>query len=295
MGWRTLFISKTSSFSLKQQQLIIQQGEDQIQFAVEDLSTLVLDTQQTQISGSLLSFLAANNVTLITCDQKHLPNGILCPFSNHSRFSEIVKLQSNWTEPFKKRCWQRIICQKILNQSQVLTHIGSKTSEDLQSLAKSVRPGDPDNYEAQAARMYWKKLFGGEFRREPQSDELKNNALNYGYAVLRAALSRVITAHGLLPAFGLHHHNKLNAFNLADDLIEPFRPVVDLKVLDFCQQLHFVELNKEYRAELVQLLYETCHMGKQEVDLQNAMEAIVVSLVQATREKNHNLLEVPVL
>jgi len=295
LGWRTLFISKPASLSLKQQQLIIQQGEDQIQFAVEDLSTLVLDTPQAQISGFLLSFLADNNVTLITCDQKHLPNGILCPFSNHSRFSEIVKLQSNWTEPFKKRCWQRIIHQKILNQSQVLIHVKSKTTGELLALAKLVKSGDPDNYEAQAARLYWKKLFGADFRRDPQSNELKNNALNYGYAILRAALCRAITAHGLLPAFGLHHHSQLNAFNLADDLIEPFRPVVDRKILEFSQQLHFVELNKEYRAELVHLLYETCLMGKQEVDLQNAMEAVVVSLVQATREKDHDLLEVPVL
>ena len=156
---------------------------------------------------------------------KHLPNGILIPFNNHSRLLKMVNIQLNATKPFKNRLWQQIVQTKVINQGKVLEYIGNERCKELFYLSALVVSGDKDNIESTAANIYFKELFSKKFTRRHENPI--NGALNYGYSIIRGAVARSLTMYGFLPVIGIHHHNELNQFNLADDLMEVYRPIVD--------------------------------------------------------------------
>lgn len=281
MTWRSVVISKPAALRLENKALTILQNGNKARLMLEDVSVLVLDHPQISISGPLLSACATAQVVVICVDAAHLPNGLLLPFSPHSRALKVMTAQLALNQPNRKRLWQRIIRGKITNQAAVLAQAGQHSAAALlRQLAADTRSGDPDNHEAQAAQVYFRGLFHAGFHRS--QSRFYNAALNYGYAVMRAALARTLVAYGFLPAFGLFHHNEQNAFNLADDLIEPYRPLLDAWLLGHYPEEPNRELQPSDKANLVALLHQDVavegHAQAEKCTLLAAIDATVASL-----------------
>jgi CRISPR-associated protein Cas1 len=235
MAWRRVHISQPSRLTFRDRQFVVAQDDGEVSLAIEDIAWLVLDTRQVSVTGSLLSALAESGVAMIVPDAKHYPAGVLLPFHQHHAQAHIAHIQVGISQPLKKRLWQTLVIAKIRNQAMLLDRLSRPRARALFAMAECVGSGDPDNVEAQAARTYWSNLFS-DFTRGNEADR-RNALLNYGYAVVRAALARASAASGLLPAFGVHHASRSNAFNLVDDLIEPFRPFVDQTAHERTQSL----------------------------------------------------------
>lgn len=291
MAWRGVHISQAAKIGLKQSQLLVAMNDNEITIPIEDISFLVLDTPQCTLTGAIIAALANANVVIIQSDDKHHPTMMGLPFHGHHKQAEIAHLQISMTEPFKKRAWQSIIQAKINNQATHLKSIG-RDAVGLTAMIARVKSGDPQNLEAQAARIYWGKLFAN-YRRADDND-LRNAMLNYGYAIVRALLARAISASGLIPAFGLFHNSISNAFNLADDLIEPFRPTVDALVFRLAAEKSTEsELTLEHRRALVGIMNEPIKIGTEIMTLQAASDQCAQSLVSAMRSKNYEILKLP--
>ncbi len=228
MGWRSVVISQPAYLSLDKRQLSIELAAGgQAHIPLEDLSALILDCPRLTLSQPLLCQLADTGIMVLTVNDQHLPNGIFLPYQSHYLGLNRLRAQLALSRPRAKQWQQQIIRQKILNQKNTLAALGkSKACTALERMVHGIRSGDPDNTEAQAAALYFRYLFyPALIRGQPR---FYNAALNYGYAVIRAAIARSIAGAGLQPALGLFHDNERNPFNLADDLIEPYRPLLDL-------------------------------------------------------------------
>jgi CRISP-associated protein Cas1 len=293
MAWRGLHISNPCRLTHRRTQLVVEQEEeDELSFPIEDLAWVILDTPQVSLTGSLLSALAEAGVALIVPDSKHHPAGMLLSFHQHHAQSAVAHLQIAISLPLKKRLWQKLVVAKIENQAAVLRAIGSQEAQALSAMALRVGSGDPDNLEAQAARAYWPRLFEN-FRRH--EEDRRNGLLNYGYAVVRAALARACAASGLLPAFGLHHCSRANAFNLVDDLLEPFRPSVDRMARNRAGDAEGDKLSVDDRRHMAGILTETVSIGEERLTILAATEAVAASLVRAIEQASAGLLAVPTL
>ena len=253
---RTFFISNPYHLSIKNDQIVLKCKETNKTSSspIEDLGFLILDHQQITFSQSVIQAMSANNVAVIFCDKKHHPTAMTLSFEGNHVQTEIIRHQINLKKPESKKLWQQTIQSKIANQAALLGKLG-KEFRPMKVYKDNVKSGDTSNQESAAARFYWKNLFGkGKFKRS-RSGEPPNNALNYGYAVLRAAVARALVGSGLLPSLGIHHHNKYNAYCLADDIMEPYRPFVDEIVYDlFMEKEICKELNKGIKAKLLGLL-----------------------------------------
>ena len=225
MAWRGLHLSRGARLNTADGQIVVAQDDGEVRLPLEDIAYIILDAPHATLTSTLLSACMDSGVALITTDSRHTPNGLLLPFHSHHRQAGVAFVQIALSEPLKKRCWQRIVLAKINNQAVHLDARNQAGGEALRAMCTLVGSGDPDNVEARAARDYWSRLFH-EFVRADESD-LRNKLMNYGYAVVRAAVARALVAFGCLPALGLHHESAANAFNLADDIVEPFRPFVD--------------------------------------------------------------------
>ncbi|MBI5491938.1 MAG: type II CRISPR-associated endonuclease Cas1 [Deltaproteobacteria bacterium] len=222
-------ISAPARLALKNRQMSIErEGYDPVTVPVEDIGLLILDHPAISHTQGLLAACFENNVAVLLCGTRRLPGAVLTPLEGNSLQSRTIAQQVQITRPVRKRLWQAIIRAKIRQQATVLSH-AAEGENPLFAYAARVKSGDPDNIEAQAARIYWQRLFGKDFRRDPDTPGI-NSLLNYGYAVMRAAVARALVGTGLHPSLGIHHHNQYNSFCLADDLIEPLRPAVDLRV-----------------------------------------------------------------
>ncbi|MEZ5814224.1 MAG: type II CRISPR-associated endonuclease Cas1 [Alphaproteobacteria bacterium] len=263
---------------------------------IEDITTLILESPQITLSSTLLSACQEQGVAILTCDLTHMPNGVLLPFQPHSRQSRVAHIQSTWTDSLKNRLWQRVIQSKIRNQATCLDIlIDEKPAKPLYAMAERVKSGDPNNIEAQAARDYWPKLMGKDFRRG--SGCIINAALNYSYAVLRAYVARSQVAYGLLPTFGIHHNNQLNAFNLTDDFMEVFRPFADKLVWEMKERGAFendtAKLSVQNRQTLANIGNVQCKIDGQNHTIGNACDKIASSLVNAIEGKSPVLMILP--
>jgi CRISPR-associated protein Cas1 len=259
---------------------------------IEDVAWVVIDTPQVTLSTALIAACMDAGMAIITTDQTHTPSGMLLPFHRHHRQAEIAALQVGISAPLKKRLWQNIVQAKIANQAAVLTGIGQNAAA-LLAMTRLVGSGDPDNTEARAARAYWPKLFT-DFVRDDSSDK-RNGLLNYGYAVVRSAVARALVAAGLLPAFGVNHASVTNAFNLADDLVEPFRPFVDRLVWQLSDQGRDKrgQTTVEQRRSLASIPTEETRLGSETVTLLVAAERAAESLVRAMECNSAALLQLP--
>lgn len=222
---------------------------------IEDIGVLVLDHKQITITSGALEALLENNCAVITCDSHSMPVGLMLPLAGNTTQNERFRVQLDASQPLRKQLWQQTVQCKIKNQTALLKQCSNAEVKCMQSWINDVRSGDPDNIEARAAVYYWKSLFGHipGFVRDREGVS-PNNLLNYGYAILRAVIARSLVGSGLLPTLGIHHHNRYNAYCLADDIMEPYRPFVDWLVFDITKQYGTeIELSKDIKAELLSI------------------------------------------
>lgn len=291
-------IQNPAKLNLSKGQLRLDNDDGEHTLPIEDITALILESPQITLSAALLSHCQEYGVTIITCDHCHMPNGVLLPFQPHSRQSRVARIQQSWSEPLRKRLWQRMVQTKIHNQAACLElFAGKENAKPLYAMVGRVQSGDPDNIEAQAARAYWTRLMGSDFRRG--DSDLVNAALNYGYAVVRAFVARSQVAYGLMPVFGVHHNNELNAFNLTDDVMEVFRPFVDQEVVTIKQENLFAPEDKTLpigmRQRLANIGNAVCLLDGKTHNLTNACDIIAASLVSAIEGKSAALLSLPEL
>ncbi len=291
MSWRNLIIGNPAKLSLSRNSVLIERsGQPAVSVPLEDISCIVLDSPQVTLTAPLLSALRRSSAALVLCDASHMPCGIPLGFHQHSRTLKAFQLQLESSLPFLKNCWRLVVKQKIRNQASCLALLGIDGASELFALAGQVKSGDPDNREAVAALSYFNVLFPGLKRRE---DNVINGALNYGYAIMRGCVARHLAAYGFQPALGIHHRSELNSFNLADDFIEPFRPVVDLWAYQNMRGARAFE--QKHRIELVSLLGCLISVGNERVTVQRAADMLCSSYVTASRARNPSLLLLPQL
>lgn len=286
MAFRNIIVENPAALSLRKEQLIIRTDNDH-SVAIEDISALLLESRQSTITAAALSRLGQCGCAVFVCDEKHLPCAVLAPYQQHSRGLSVLRMQMNMTEPMKKRLWQSIVKAKIQNQAICLRLTGHTSEADtLLAMAGHVRSGDSGNVEAAAAQLYFPALFGQGFTRG--EDNGINAGLNYGYAILRGCIARYLAVYGFLPPLGLHHRSTLNAFNLADDLIEPFRPVVDLLVSRSMSEAD--ELTAPQKRLLFDCLNLDILSGTQHHSVSYAVERAVQSLGRAAERSDTELI-----
>lgn len=221
---------------------------------IEDIGVMVIESLQVTVSSALISALMENDVAMVFCDSKHMPSGMVLPMVGHTEQSERTQAQIQASLPLRKQLWQQTVIAKIRNQASVLRSTGDVEVGNMDFWASNVKSGDSDNLEGRAAVYYWKNLFPefGTFRRNPDEDGI-NSLLNYGYAILRAIVARSLVISGLLPVLGIFHKNKYNPYCLADDIMEPYRPYVDLLVLDIIRNHGVAEINPNTKKMLLSL------------------------------------------
>ena len=220
---------------------------------IEDIGVVVLDNRRITITSGAMEALLENNCAVITCNQKSMPVGLLLPLCGNTTQNERFRSQLEASLPLRKQLWQQTIKQKILNQEHVLRINTAQETNCMRVWSNDVRSGDPDNLEARAAAYYWKNVFTTypNFVRDREGTP-PNNLLNYGYAILRAIIARALVGSGLLPTLGIHHHNRYNAYCLADDIMEPYRPYVDQLVLDIIQcNLEISDITRDLKMRLL--------------------------------------------
>ena len=275
---KSLLLENKASISTKNLQLVIKTETRESTIPIEDIGYLVIDHPEIYLSIPALNLLIDNNTAVIICNTNHLPNGMFLNLNSHHIQQEIFKNQINASAPLKKQLWQQTITEKITNQGILLQKITLKTN-NFEFLASKVLSGDSSNMEGVAANFYWKSFFEHNFKRERFGD-YPNNFLNYGYAILRAATARALSGSGLLNTLGIHHKSKYNAFALADDIMEPFRPIVDEKVAEIMQNYSEQELNTAIKAELLQILTRTVYFKDEKSPLMVALQKTASSLQQ---------------
>lgn len=274
---RTIIITTPCRLNIRNAQLLIENETGTVSTVpVEDLGNVIIENQQTHITLPAMNTLIGQNVCVTICDRKSMPSGMLFPLEGNSLQGERYRLQVEASLPVKKSLWKQIIESKIRNQSILLDKSGLD-GEPLKPYYRNVKSGDSDNREGVAASFYWKELFGHEFLRD-RNGASPNNLLNYGYAILRAATARAIVSAGLLPSLGIHHKSRYNAFPLADDLMEPFRPWVDETVLSLTRESCH-DLTRETKNRLVNVVYaDACVEGRRH-PLSIAMTLLCASVV----------------
>lgn len=295
---KTLYFGNPAYLSLRTGQMVIKLPEvernntlpetfkrqAEVTKPIEDIGVVVLDNKQITITQGLLEALLENNSAVITCDSKSMPVGLMLPLCGNSIQNERFRDQLEASVPLKKQLWQQTIKAKIENQAAVLSCCTGKEIGCMQAWANDVRSGDPDNLEGRAAAYYWKSLFadieGLENFTRNRDGIHPNNLLNYGYAILRAVVARALVSSGMLPTLGIHHHNRYNAYCLADDIMEPYRPYVDDIVFSIVREYSSdnLELTKEIKARLLSIPTTEVIIGGKRSPLMVAVSQTTASL-----------------
>lgn len=277
-AFKSVIIANDAKLHLKQNHLHITQSDNEANLYLKDLAFIILESPQITLTSALLSAVADSKIVLLTCDKSHLPNGVFMPFLAHFQASQIAKEQIAVKEQTKAILWQKIVQNKIRNQAFVLSHTGhKKVSDELLEMAKSVRLNDSSFVESRAAALYFKALFGIDFSRNDLC--FTNSALNYGYAIVRAVIVRAVCISGLLSWLGIKHTNAFNQFNLCDDIIEPFRAFVDMKVLSLQSDSEF--LGKAHKHALIENLQSEVQLNDKKMPLIRAVNHFVQSFRNA--------------
>ena len=297
---RTLYFGNPAYLSLKLKQLVVrlpqndgeQKDEKELTRTVpiEDLGVIILDHKQITITQALLAELLDNNCAVITCDSRQLPTGLFLPLAGNSVQNERFRLQLEASLPLKKQLWQQTIEAKIRNQAAMLSYTTGEVHKNMLKWSDSVRSGDVENMEARAAVYYWKTVFPANpyFVRDHEG-EGANALLNYGYAILRAIVARALVASGLMPTMGIHHHNRYNAYCLADDIMEPYRPYVDKTVFDILLEDPEAEITTAVKIKLLNIpVMEVCISGRRS-PLMVAVSHTTSSLVKCFRGESRRV------
>lgn len=284
---KTLFFTNKCAISTANEQLVIKTESKNRTIPIEDIGYVIIDHKETYISIPALNKLINNNCACIICDEKHLPNGMLLNLNSHHIQQEIFKYQIEASVPLKKQLWQQTVVEKIKNQGFLLKMITGSDNK-FEFLAGKVLSGDSSNMEGVAAGFYWKSFFNTEFKRE-RFGNYPNNFLNYGYAILRAATARALSGSGLLNTLGIHHKSKYNAFALADDIMEPFRPIIDEAVHHIMQHYDEQELTTEIKSILLETLTRTVYFKNEKSPLMVALQKTASSLQQCYSGKRKKI------
>ncbi len=291
---KTLYFGNPSYLSLWNEQLVIERPgeESRTTRSMEDIGVIVLDHKQITITQGAIERLLQYNCALITCDSRHMPAGLLLPLYGNTVQSERFRDQIAASLPLKKQLWQQTVQQKIRNQAHVLSSLRGCVVKNMQVWANQVRSGDPDNLEARAAAYYWKNMYDfiPDFTRDPEGVS-PNHLLNYGYAILRAIVARALVISGLLPTLGIHHSNRYNAFCLADDIMEPYRPYVDELVAQIvAEEGDFCMLTKDIKARLLTLPVLEVKIGGQRSPLMVAVSQTTASLYKCFSGESRKII-----
>lgn len=290
---RTLYFGNPAYLKTSNNQIVISRGKDMPDATapIEDLGIVILDHQQITITHTLIAKLLENNVALITCNHTHHPTGLMLNLDGHTLQSQKFKTQIAASIPQKKQLWQQTIAAKIKNQAAVLKH-AEKPNAILIKLAQTVKSGDADNHEAQAAQYYWTQLFGHvpEFKRARYGSP-PNQLLNYGYAILRAVVARSLVGSGLLPTLGIFHRNQYNAYCLADDIMEPYRPYIDRMVWQmYHHELSSNEISQIEKTTLLSIPAVDVHIDNKVSPLMNAVARTTASLSKCFEGSERKIL-----
>ena len=292
MGFRNIKIDSHVKLSIKNQQLYIE-TDILRQIPLEDINCIIIENQTVTVSAYLLQKMADMGITVYVCDEKHLPNAVLLPMVRHSRHFKILKYQIEAGKPLQKRLWQQIVVRKIRNQALCLAYLDLDGSEELMKMCKEVQSGDRTHVEAKAAAFYFKSMYGLGFSRG--NDHVIKSALNYGYAIVRGLIARSIVCYGLEPSIGVFHHSELNNFNLADDMIEPFRPLVDLYVSQNYDVAEIdSDLTPERKRDIFGIINYDMDVKEEKRIISNCIDMLVASYSSALQGKRSDL-ELPEL
>lgn len=304
---RSLYFSTPAYLSLRNKQLVVSMPEvecsDRVSelirresvrtFPIEDVGIVVLDHARITITQGLLAALLAAQVAVITCDGRSLPTGLMLPLTGNSIQNERFRAQLNATLPLRKQLWQQTIRAKIANQAACLSTHTTTPTGCMEAWSDKVRSGDPDNLEARAAAYYWRHLFVDyqqHFIRDREGAP-PNNLLNYGYAILRAIIARALVSSGLLPTLGIHHHNRYNAYCLADDIMEPYRPFVDHIVVDIMRSGTQIDtLDRDLKYKLMGIATADVCINDQRSPLMVAATTTTASLAKCFNGESRRLL-----
>ncbi len=288
MGFRTLELTEPTELHIKNAQLVVTQEAGEVMIPIEDLSLIMAIGPNIRMSTKDLSILTQSHVSVTTLDEKYLPTAIVLPFEGNARQSQLMHQQVSFSREKYLELWKQIICRKISNQAGALTILGREGAAHIAHYAEALDAASVDQYEAVAAKEYFQFYHEGLNRR---TDDPINSRLNYGYAIVRSAIARDLCRVGFHPTFGIHHDNQLNAFNLADDLIEPFRPMVDLVAAYHVGQS--IRLNKAERKELTHVLHNACMVIEFKVNVLSAIELMCESLKRIIGEASEEELALP--
>lgn len=290
MSWRVLDISQDGRYlHYDRSAIVIEEGGHEIgRLHLPDINAVIVHGHQCVLSVNLLVKLAEEGIPLTICASNHMPMSISLPVTGHHLQSRRAKLQADCRRPVEKQLWKQIIQRKIMEQSSTLALRNPSIGNSLLKLAKTVRSGDPENVEARAARLYWQKLLGTSFRRDRNMPGL-NSHLNYGYIIIRSALARAISGAGLIAALGIHYKNAQNAFCLADDMMEVFRPYVDTLVF-YNRHQWDGEVTADAKSQLAGLVTQFVFVEKENTDLFRAMTLFVQSFVDVLEQGEGRLL-----
>ena len=287
---RTLFFSHAVCLSARHKQLVIfsKETQEETLVPIEDIGFVIVENALVSLTIPLINELTDNNCALIFCNEKHLPFSMTMPLDCNEIQSQLFSAQINAKLPIKKNCWKQIVEYKIKNQGLVLKKYDLDFTR-LVDFSKCVKSGDSTNIESQAAKFYWDNLFGKNWCRDRFGD-FPNNYLNYGYAILRAAMARALVGSGLLPTLGIHHHNKYNAYCLADDLMEPYRPFIDDEVIEYIStNPDEKELGPEFKKRILQVLVRDVKMGNLTRPMMVALSMTSSSLANALSNESEKL------
>lgn len=290
MGYRNIMISNGTELHIKDRQLQI---GNLASIPLEDINSIMIESQSVKMSSYFLQKAAEFGIVVYTCNEQHIPSAVVLPVQHHHRHFKMLKLQMNVSKPLQKRLWQQIIVGKIKNQAKCLKLMDIPQWEELDKMSREVKSGDTTHVEGCAAAFYFKCLFGKEFSRG--EEHIINSALNYGYAIIRGMIARTIICYGFEPSLGIWHCSELNGFNLADDFIEPFRPVVDLYV---AQNFDYSEINTALTADMKRglfsvLSYDMNVNGEKQI-MANAIDKMVMGYGRCLNG-NQNELVIPEL
>jgi CRISP-associated protein Cas1 len=290
---RTLYFGNPAYLKTKNEQLVFEGTDDgELKtIPIEDIGVLIIDHQQITITQALIAKLLENNVALITCDSKHHPTGLMLNLDGHTLQSKKFAAQVDATAPLKKQLWQQTVACKIDNQACMLESV-QVAAKNLRNWAQEVKSGDADNHEAVAAVYYWKNLFAifPDFKRDREGDP-PNNLLNYGYAILRAVVARNLVASGLLPTLGIFHKNQYNAYCLADDIMEPYRPFVDKVVWTIVRMNgKFLELTPDMKKQLLGIPAMDVIINGEKSPMMVAIQKTTASLAKCYEGKARKIL-----
>ena len=296
MTWRVVHVSQGEKMRLKLDNLLVQKMGQEFTVPLSDISIIVAEGGDTVVTLRLLSALSKYNIALVVCDNEHLPTGIYHSQNGHFRAYKRLIEQLDWSQKQKDKAWQIVTYYKINNQEDVLAMF-EKSLDNIRLLSdykEQIEPGDRTNREGHAAKVYFNELFGKQFVRVTQQEaDVINAGLNYGYAIMRAQMARIVAGYGLNGLLGIFHKNEYNQFNLVDDLMEPFRQIVDVWVYDNLRDQEF--LKYEYRLGLTDLLNAKIKYGKETCSVTVAMDKYVKGFIKYISEKDSSKFHCPVV